>query len=214
MTKITFRGYNRVKFQSLKLGKTVFCSSLLLRDFLLHLEQDKSVQSYELKPFKIFYTLNERRRNIQPHVLVKSKQELCIIWLKSSAIIEEDFELTVRIITNFCETRGFRFAVKFADEIRREPTFSNLQFLRRYNRSEINLEHTILCRKFFDEFSTPLLGDLLRFFKNNDETAETVFGLLSKRLVSVDIDSAPISPDIPIKLENKFPEFKNGRLIA
>lgn len=60
MQNLRFRGYNRVKFQSAKLGKTVLCNSLLLRDYLLQLEWDDDVKSYEVKPFKVSYKVENR----------------------------------------------------------------------------------------------------------------------------------------------------------
>lgn len=215
MTKITFRGYNRVKFQSLKLSKTVFCQSLILRDYLLHLEWDENVLSYELKPFKISYKLNGIRKTMYPHVLVTdSQQQSTIIWLKSSVADEVNHHLTVRLLTSFCETKGFCFQVKSADEIRKEPFFSNLKFLRRYSRCEINFQHTVLCSEFFNSYSDPNLGNLIQFFRSNNENPQTVYALLFQKNIETDITESQIDHDSNLTLKKQFPAFRNGRIAA
>ena len=215
MAKANFRGYNRIKFQSLKLGKTVFCQSLFLRDYLLHLEWDESVRSYELKPFKISYKVEGRRRTVSPHVLINnSEEQQIIVWLKSSIYEEEKHNQIVKLLTTFCETKGFCFLVKFPGEVRKEPLFSNLKLLRRYSRCEITFHHTVLYREFFDRFSFPILGSLIHFFSEKNENVQTVYALLSQKIISADVNSSFINHDTPIKLQNRFPNFQNGRIAA
>lgn len=216
MAQANFRGYNRVKFQSLKLGKTIFCQSLFLRDYLLHLEWDESVRFYELKPFKITYkTEGRRRRSIHPHLLINTfEDQQIIVWLKSSISDEEKHNQILKLLTNFCETKGFRFLVKFPEEIRKEPLFSNLKFLRRYSRCEITFQHTVLCRDFFNKISFPSLGELIQFFSEKNENIQIVYALLSQKIVSADVNSSLINYDTPVKLQNRFPSFQNGRIAA
>jgi len=164
MARSVFRGYNRVKFQSLKLGTTIFCQSLLLRDYLLHIEWDENVQSYELKPFKIFIKINGNRKIIQPHLrLNHTNQKPTLVWLKSAIDDEENQRKTIKFLKNFLESNDFNFSVLIADEIRKEPFYSNLKFLRRYLRSEITFSDTLLCQEFFSSVSEPVLGDLVQF---------------------------------------------------
>ena len=215
MAAATFRGYNRVKFQSLKLGKTVFCQSLFLRDYLLHLEWDDNVQSYELNPFKISYKTNGKRRAICPHVLFNtSESQQNVVWLKSSITNEENHERAIKLISNFCETKDFRFLVKFPDEVRKEPLFSNLKFLRRYIRCEINFNQTLLCREFFESFSNPVFGDLIQFLNDKDEAPQTAYALLSHKIIETDIYLVPINLESPIQLKKQFPNFQRGRIAA
>jgi hypothetical protein len=215
MANAKFRGYNRVKFQSLKLGRTVFCKSLFLRDYLLHLEWDDSIQSYELYPFKISYRTNNRHRTISPHVLLNnSEEQQIVVWLKSSLTDEENFQQTVKIITNFCESKGFHFAVKFPDEIRKEPFLSNLKLIRRYVRCEINFNHIRFCREFFENVSNPLLGNFIQFLVSKNEMPQTAYALLSQKIIETDIYSYPINPESPIQLKKQFPNFQRGRIAA
>jgi hypothetical protein len=213
MSKIKFRGYNRVKFQSEKLGKTVFCQSLLLRDYLIHLEWDENVLSYELKPFKISYKLGDVRKTLSPHLLIKTfDNQQIVAWLKSSTEDEQSLNQAVKLISNICENEGFIFAVKSPDEIRRPPFLSNLKLLRRYHRCEITLAQTLLCSEFFLTVSNPTLGDLIKFFIHKNENAGTAIALLSKKIVEADIDSLSLDDSLPIKLRRQFPIFKQGRL--
>lgn len=215
MANATFRGYNRVKFPSLKLGKTVFCQSLFLRDYLLHLEWDETVLSYELKPFRISYKLAGQRRTINPHVLLNtSNNQPVVVWLKSSINDEVNHDQTVKLLTNFCETKGFRFLVKFPDEIRKEPLFSNLKLLRRYFRCEINFNQTLFCREFFESFPEPILGDLIKFLNGKNEPPHTAYALLSQKIIEADVESDLINYESPIKLKNQFPNFQRGRIAA
>ena len=215
MARAMFRGYNRVKFPSLKLGKTVFCQSLFLRDYLLHLEWDESVLSYELKPFKISYKAGGQRRTINPHVLLNSSNsQPIVVWLKSSIKDQEDHIQVVKLLTNFCETKGFSFLVKFPEDIRKEPLFSNLKLLRRYSRCEINFDQTLLCREFFESFSNPLFGDLIQFLNVKNEAPETAYALLSQKIIEADINSNFVNHDSSIKLKTQFPNFQRGRIAA
>ena len=215
MGKTTFRGYNRVKFQSLKLGKTVFCQSLILRDFLIHLEWDDSVTSYELKPFKISIKTSGKRRIITPHVLVHChNQTKEIIWLKFIETDDSDYSYLIKPLTTFCKSKGFNFALKFSSEIRKEPLFSNLKFLRKYERTVISTEHSNLCREFFSKDSLPTFGNLIQFFNERNQSREIPYALVSKKIVESDIYSAPINFDSQIELKNEFSNFQNGRLAA
>ena len=213
MGRTVFRGYNRVKFQSEKLGKTVFCQSLLLRDYLLHLEWDETVQSYELKPFKISIKLDGNRKTIQPHLLLNHPdKQPTITWLKSAIDDESNHERTIKYLSNFLKTKRFDFTIVNADEIRREPLISNLKFLRRYIRCEISFRDSLLCNEFFEGVSESVLGDLIRFFKGRNAHVQNAFALLSHKIIEADIHTNSINYELPIKLRQQFPNFTNGRL--
>lgn len=215
MAKATFRGYNRVKFQSLKIGKTILCQSLILRDYLIHLEWDEDVQFYELKPFKVSVKTAVQRKVIQPHILVNySVRPPSVVWLKSSETDHTEQLPLIKLVTNFCESKGFNFEIKYSNEIRKEPFLSNLKFLRRYLRSNITVRDFSLCREFFVKYSAPDLGSLLNYFKQKEENIETVFALLSQKIIEADVDSKPINFDSAISLKNSTPNFQNGRLAA
>jgi hypothetical protein len=214
MSKFKFRGFNRIKFPSEKIGKTVFCQSLLLRDYLIHLEWDETVQSYELKPFKISVKVEGKRKTFQPHLLINhSDRQPTVVWLKSSVSDEASHNLAVKLISNFLQTKGFSFTVKTACEIRREPLFSNLKFLRRYVRCEITLMDSILCTEFFRSISKPHLRDLIHFFKDNN-AVQTAYALLTHKIVEADIHNNSINYDLPVTLRQQFPSFNNGRLMV
>ena len=213
MGRTVFRGYNRVKFQSEKLGKTVFCQSLLLRDYLLHLEWDETVQSYELKPFKISIKIDGNRKIIKPHLLLNhSDKQPTITWLKSATDDDSNHERTIKSLSTYLETKGLDFSVKNAAEIRREPLFSNLKFLRRYIRCEISFRDSLLCNEFFEYISEPHLGDLISFFKGKNAHVQNAFALLSHKIIEADIYTNQINYELPIKLRQQFPNFTNGRL--
>lgn len=213
MARTVFRSYNRVKFQSEKLSKTVFCQSLLLRDYLLHLEWDESVQSYELKPFKISIKIDGNRKSIQPHLLLNySDKQPTVTWLKSAIDDESRHQRTVRYLSNFLQTKGFDFSVKDADEIRREPLFSNLKLLRRYRRCEISIAESLLCNEFFASVYPPLFGDLIRFFKRKNNNQQVAYALLTHKIIEADIHSRPVNYELPVRLRLQFPNFYNGRL--
>lgn len=213
MARTIFRGYNRVKFQSGKLGKTVFCQSLLLRDYLLHLEWDETVQSYELKPFKISFEMDGNRKTLRPHLLLNhSDRQSTVTWLKSTIDNAPSHERVVKFLSNFLQSQGFDFTVKTADEIRHEPLLSNLKFLRRYLRYEISFTDTLLCNEFFNGVSEPLLGDLICFCKGRNANDHTAYALLTHKIVEADIHIHSINYELPIKLRQQFPNFTNGRM--
>lgn len=213
MARAAFRGYNRIKFQSLKLNKTVFCQSLILRDYLTHLEWDDSVISYQIKPFQIIYKINNAPRKFQPHLLVERQEnQPSIVWLKSTLNNDEKDEKFIRLITDVCNQNNYILEVKTPCEIRKEPYFSNLKLLRRYNRCEISVQEIFLCSDFFGKFSNPVFGDLVEFFQFRENFPQTAFALLSQKIIRADFDSSLINEDLPIQLINPFPNFKNGRI--
>lgn len=215
MGKTTFRGYNRVKFQSLKLGKTVLCQSLVMRDFLIHLEWDDSVNSYQTKPFHIAYKINDIPKKFHPHLLVeRQKNQISIVWLKSALHNDEKDKNLIGLITDICRNNNYFFEVKTPHEIRREPYFSNLKHLRRYSRYEISIQDIFLCSDFFDKYSSPVFGDLIEFFHYRKKHSQIAFALLSQKIIGADLDSYLINEDMPISLINPFPNLKNGRIEA
>lgn len=218
MTKVKFRGYNRVKFQSLKLGRSVFCQSLLLRDYLLHLEWDESIQSYDLKPFRIEYKVEGLRRTFRPHLLISnSDSSQTLVWLKYLVTDEENHNKLIRLISNICEAKGFGFQVKFPEDIRKEPFFSNIKFIRRYARCEITFNQILACKEFFGNHLNvnPLLEDLIQFFLQRSESAQTVYALLGQKIIEADFHSYSLfEAELPINLRRQFPNFEKGRIQA
>lgn len=214
MRNITFRGYNRVKFPSLKLGKMIFCKSLLVRDYLIHLEWDDTVTSYELKPFKIAYKADGKRRFFTPHLLVNAQaNQTKIVWLISSTDLEKGQEKFIKLVSNACSGQGYSFEIKRAYEIRNDPFFSNLKILQRYARFEITIKQIFLCNDFFAQTSAPCLGDLMKFFSCRNEPMQAVFALLAQKIVSADLNSELIDDELSLRLVNSLPAFINGRLI-
>jgi hypothetical protein len=215
MTKVVFRGYNRVKFQSLKLGKTVFCQSLLLRDYLLHLEWDATVSTYELNPFKIIYKFEGKKRIFSPHLLItRLADQPCIVWLKSSPDDkEESSQKSVKLINEICSRNNYYFEIKTPGQIRKEPLFSNLKLLRRYSRNEITINQIVLCNDFFSRNRLPFLSNLIEFFERRNELAQAAYALLAQKIVTADFDSELINDDLSLQLVNSLPSFVNGRLV-
>jgi len=216
MKKITFRGYNRFKFQSLKLGRSVFCNSQLLRDFLLDLEWDLKIRSYEIWPFKFIYQEEGRNKTFRPHLVFDTNENhRSAVWLKSiDPGSEETYSRTIRLITELCARQSLGFLVKSPAEVRRVPYFSNLKILQRYSRCEISIDQLFLCHDFFSQFPTPLLGDLAEFFAYRDQPPAVVFALLSQRIVAGDLDNFRLDYDFPIELINEFPNFENRGLMS
>lgn len=215
MTNIVFRGYNRVKFPSLKLGKTVFCQSLILRDYLIHLEWDDSVISYQIKPLRIIYKINNAQRKFQPHLLVERKKlQPSLIWLKSALQNNKNDTQLINLITDVCKKNDYSFEVKTRFEIRKDPYFHNLRLLRKYNRFEISVQEIFLCSDFFSKFSNPVFGDLVEFFHFRGKFPQTAFALLSQKVIGADLNSYLINEDMPIELINPFPNMQNGRIKA
>jgi hypothetical protein len=212
MVRETFRGYNRVKFQSIKLGRPVLCQSLLLRDYLLSLEWDTDVKSYELRPFKITYFENGHRRLFRPHLLFDTwSNEKTAVWLKSSIDDEDVHSRMVRLISDICVRSDLKFSVITSAEIRREPFFSNLQILRRYKRTEITSDHISLCNEVFCRINTPLLGDLIECLLLRDQDPGAAFAFLASRIIEADFHNLPVNFDLPITLTKPVPDYENGR---
>lgn len=213
MSKIAFRGYNRIKFPSLKLGKTIFCQSLLLRDYLLYLEYDENIEFYGLKPFKIAYKVYGKGKTFQPHLLLRYLQNRPkVVWIKPT-LDKEDHQQFIQFVSNFLDTKGFDFAVVCTNEIRKEPLFSNLKLLRRYLRSDLTFATLLLCIEFFEGISDPLLGDLIDFFSYKGENVQTVYSLLAQKLIETDIFSSHITINSSVTLKSKFPIPQNRRFV-
>jgi hypothetical protein len=209
-----FRAYNRVKFQSEKLGKSIWCNSLLLRDYLILLEWDTQIKSYELWPFKISYIHQGQRRIFRPHLLFETVEEASTaVWLRGTQDEPGVDEPIVRFLTNFCEKQEVGFLVRHASDIRQDPFFSNLTLLRRYNRCELTVDHIFLCGDFFDKFTTPLFGDLVEFLLGRDCHPATPFALLSQQVIGADLNSNLINENLPIQLTKSINDFENRRFV-
>ncbi|MET0752011.1 MAG: hypothetical protein ABWZ66_01495, partial [Pyrinomonadaceae bacterium] len=72
----------------------------------------------------------------------------------------------------------------------------------------------LLCREFFESFPEPLLGDLINFLDDKNESPETAYAFLSQKIIEANINSDLINHDSSIKLKNQFPNFQRGRIAA
>ena len=199
-------------FASRKNEEMAEFESLLERDYLLLLEFDETVESFEVQPVRI--PVSGVPKGYVPDVLFKYRvnprsggnRKPRLVDVKHKDDLEKNekkYAPKFAAAHQYCEERGWEFATVDHTEIR-TPRLANLRFLREYrnvsaSQDDIRQVIAVMGKLKGVTTSNSLLNNL---GKSNDEILRwlpVVWSMLLSGHLTTDMDS-PFTNDVPLNL--------------
>lgn len=207
--KITNGGKKVIgKFPSSKMGKMVWWESQVERDYLYLLEFDPDVISYEEQPLKISYCLDGKAHLYTPDLRVVRHGKKQIVEVKDDKNAhKEEWARLFQTVAPICQREGYEYTVVTDRDIRVQPRLDNLKLIYKYAKAVVTTEHQILLYGLFDNRELLPLEEIIRGFLSKRATANTVYALIQKGILSVDL-SQPIKPDSAVLLSLALPAYR------
>jgi hypothetical protein len=187
--------------------------STLERDFMLLVEFDSDVLSYEEQPVRIDYlSADDQARHYTPDILVTYRQTPTT--LKPPLLVEikyrqdlfenwRELKPKFRAARRYAKEQGWIFKILTEVEIR-TPYLKNVKFLRQFRRRSIDLaDADLLLRKVSDLQSTDperLLSALCPKACDRARLLPTLWQLIARRAIGADLNQplTMLSPIWPI----------------
>lgn len=181
------------KFPSLKLDKMVLWRTQLERDLLYLLEFDVDVISYRAQPFSIDYVCNGTLHYCIPAFLVERTNKSQVVEVKLEEQLKKGAE-DYRSVAAVCSREGYEFLVFTESTIRSQPRLDNIKQLWRYARTELTLQHQLLCRDFIRGKRQATFDELIHFFESRHVPRQVVYALAYHGVIRIDL-MQPIKPE-------------------
>lgn len=194
-----YRNVTGIAAHSKATGQAMF-ESTLERDFLMLLEFDTNVHSFEVQPIKLEW-LNEldKKRSYTPDVLVyykKRNQAPALFEVKYRSDIKENWNVLkpkFKAAINFCKKQNWKFKLITDIEIR-TTYLESVKFLLPFIRQgAINEDHMmILDDKLLElKVTTPktLISEIYRDEWNQAALLPTLWYLVGTKQIQIDLNS-------------------------
>jgi TnsA endonuclease N terminal/TnsA endonuclease C terminal len=192
-------------------GQAAF-ESTLERDFMLLVEFDPNVLSYEEQPVRIDYlSADGLAHHYTPDVLVTYRQTSASTTLKPPLLVEIKYRRDLfecwlelkpkfRAARRYAKERGWIFKIVTEVEIR-TPYLKNVKFLRQFQRRSIDpADATLLLQKVSDLQSTDPESLLSAICSESHERARllpALWQLIARRAIGADLNR-PLTMQSPI----------------
>src|SRR5262245_20917420 len=177
--------------------------STLERDFMLLVDFDSEVTSYEEQPLRIDYlSADGKARHYTPDILVTYRRIPNSTTLKPPLLAEikyrrdlfeqwRELKPKFRAARRYAKERGWKFKIITEVEIR-TPYLKNVKFLRQYQRRPINpVDANLLVQKVSDLQSTDpesLLSAICPEAHDRAQLLPTLWLLIARRSIGADLN--------------------------
>jgi TnsA endonuclease-like protein len=184
-------------------AKQAAFESTLERDFMLLVEFDPDVLSYEEQPVRIDYlSADGQARHYTPDILATYRQIPNSTTLKPPLLAEIKYRRDLfeqwrglkpkfRAARRYAKERGWSFKIITEVEIR-TPYLKNVKFLRQYQRRPINLDGAgLLLQKASELGSTDpesLLASMCQDAHDRAHLLPTLWSLVAQRKIGADLN--------------------------
>lgn len=127
------------KLSSLKMGKLMWCESLLERNFLLTLENNNNVIRYETQPFSTVYKGEDhKKKRYTPDVLVEYQDGFKLFEVKPEEFVIHKLIAKLAMINRHLVNRNHpKVEIRTENDIGDEITIRNMNILYRYKQISI-----------------------------------------------------------------------------
>jgi TnsA endonuclease N terminal/TnsA endonuclease C terminal len=184
--------------------------STLERDFMLLVEFDQDVLSYEEQPVRIDYlSADGQARHYTPDILVTYRQTSTtpkhpllveIKYRRDLFACWRELKPKFRAARRYAKERGWTFKIVTEVEIR-TPYLKNVKFLRQFQRRPVNpADANLLLQKASDLRSTDpesLLSAICPEVHNRAQFLPTLWQLIARRAIGADLNR-PLTMQSPI----------------
>jgi hypothetical protein len=193
------------KTPSLKAGRPVWWESLLERDYIVLLEFDPDVVTYDEQPFRIHYSFEGRIRHYTPDFFVERKNKWQVVEVKPKAKASSEAFRSFRLSAEPEILKGARkfiasddnriceFVVATEDKIRVQPRLENVKILRGYARTPFLPGQAVLCRRFLRENEGVSIAALVAALSDKGVILPVVYSLIYHGTLVVDFNT-PLDP--------------------
>jgi len=206
-----YRSVTGLVASELNAKQTAF-ESTLERDFMLLVEFDPDVLSYEEQPVRIDYlSVDCQTRYYTPDILVTYRQTSTSTMLKPPLLAEikyrrdlfecwRELKPKFRAARHYAKGQGWIFKIITEVEIR-TPYLKNIKFLRQFQRCPVNLaDADLLLQKVSDLQSTDpesLLSAVCPEARDRAQLLPTLWRLVARRTIGADLNQ-PLTMRSPI----------------
>ncbi len=197
-----YRSVTGLVASELNAKQTAF-ESTLERDFMLLVEFDPDVLSYEEQPVRIDYlSVDGQTRHYTPDILVTYHQASTSTMLKPPLLVEikyrrdlferwQELKPKFRAARRYAKEQGWIFKIITEVEIR-TPYLKNVKFLRQYQRRPIDLAGASLLLQKVSELRSTDPGSLLAFVcqdaHDRARLLPTLWSLVAQRKLGADLN--------------------------
>jgi len=189
------------KFPSYRLNAIVNYESLLERDFLYLLEFDhRDVVSFQARPYQISYMTGTKCLRFTPAFSVVRQYKKQLVEITSAPrAAQECNQFRYRIVAQLCENEGYEFVVITDAMIRQPPRLNNIKLLIRYQRTQINPQHQIMCHELFSVQPKISLNNVFDYFADRSVDKQVVYALIRWGIIDIDL-ARPIASNSSVRL--------------
>jgi hypothetical protein len=202
--KITNTGTkkNICKFSSAKMGRMIWCESLLEKSLAYLLEIDPDVVSFTSQPFKIEYVADGRKRRYTPDYFVERRNKKQVVEVKpANKACSDKYVALFQRVGPICREQGWEFIVATDEFIRLQPRLNNVKLLNRYARVSYTFQNLLDCEQYFKYQGVVSLGKAAGDLQFKGITRQILFKLIYSGFLQVDI-MKPINSQSSINLSN------------
>ncbi len=179
---------NLCKVASRKNNKTIWCESLLERDYCYLIEIDSSILSYQEQPLRVNYLLDNTLRIYTPDFLLILETRKIIVEVKPfEKSQEEEMLLRTKCVKPILEKEGYEYLIVTEREIRKEPRLSNVKLLYKYANTRLNSHHQIILYDFFKNRKTSTIREVEDIYVETGMKHQIVMALIYHGFLKVDI---------------------------
>lgn len=211
---------NRGSFPSLKMNQMVKYQSSIERDYMLILEYDPTVKSYEAQSVTIKYKdwdeKKQKWKNRQytpDFCILKSDHSQVLVECKAKKFVNSEMnQHKFAVARQWCAEHNWTFLVLTEEEIRAQPRFENLKLLWRYARFQERPGILIDIYELLQKTgNTMTVIELARKIDPQNPTSmiPPIYYLVFHHKLIIPIDEINVSPDSPIYLPQKV-RTENG----
>ncbi len=125
-------------FPSVTMGRMIGYESLIERDYLYLIDQDRRVTWFEEQPLTIAYVHEGKTRHYTPDVLQHEDAQRILVECKPASLTDtEENQRKFTAARTWCATRGYTFRVVTEQEIRRPYRLANVKLVTQFARHTV-----------------------------------------------------------------------------
>lgn len=126
-------------FPSVTMGRMIGYESLIERDYLYLIDQDRRVTWFEEQPLTIAYVHEGKTRHYTPDVLQHEDARRVLVECKPASLTDtEENQRKFAAAREWCAARGYTFRVVTEREIRRPYRLANVKLVTQFARHTVS----------------------------------------------------------------------------
>jgi hypothetical protein len=186
----THRQYKRTAghFISCKMKTSVWCESVLQRDFMYWLEFDPDVVSYTTSTEPLKYYDKGKEKLYYPDFQIIRHQKKQIVDLQLQKAIEsKKYRRLYPLLYNVCRDAEWEYTALTELQVQQKPILSNIKLLYRYARENFSIDEYENCLSILKSTVPASLSEICELLNCQNIRKNVLFKLLFYSFVEINL---------------------------